>query len=120
MVRVKRGNVARKFRKKILNFAKGFSGKHSKLFRVANQKVFHALSYSYRGRKERKRFFRRLWITRIGIATKLYGISYSRFIHSLKNEKILLNRKMLSHLAIYDPLSWETLVNSTNNKTHSA
>ena len=119
MVRIKRGNVARKFRKKILNFAKGFSGKHSRLFRVANQKVFHALMYSYRGRKERKRFFRRLWITRIGIATKLYGISYSQFINRLKNEKILINRKMLSHLAIFDPLSWETLVESVRENTHS-
>jgi len=119
MVRIKRGNVARKFRKKILNFAKGFSGKHSRLFRVANQKVFHALMYSYRGRKERKRFFRRLWITRIGIATKLYGISYSQFINRLKTEKILLNRKMLSHLAIFDPLSWETLVESVCETTNA-
>ena len=116
MVRIKRGNVARKFRKKILNFAKGFSGKHSRLFRVANQKVFHALLYSYRGRKERKRFFRRLWITRIGIATKLYGVSYSHFIHNLKKDSILLNRKMLSHLSIFDPLSWENLVDSLNTK----
>ena len=120
MVRIKRGNVARKFRKKILNFAKGFSGKHSKLFRVANQKVFHALLYSYRGRKERKRFFRRLWITRIGIATKLYGISYSHFIHLLKKDKVLLNRKMLSHLAIFDPLSWENLVEAVNSNPHSS
>jgi len=120
MVRINRGNVARKFRKKILNFDKGFSGKHSKLFRVANQKVFHALLYSYRGRKERKRFFRRLWITRIGIATKLYGISYSQFIHSLKKDKILLNRKMLSHLAIFDPLNWENLVESLSSKPHSS
>nr|YP_009550675.1 ribosomal protein L20 [Eustigmatophyceae sp. Chic 10/23 P-6w]QAA11605.1 ribosomal protein L20 [Eustigmatophyceae sp. Chic 10/23 P-6w] len=119
MVRIKRGNVARKFRKKILNFAKGFSGKHSRLFRVANQKVFHALLYSYRGRKERKRFFRRLWITRIGISTKLYGISYSKFIHSLKKDNILLNRKMLSHLAIFDPFSWESLVGSVSSKAHS-
>jgi len=120
MVRIKRGNVARKFRKKILDFAKGFSGKHSKLFRVANQKVLHALMYSYRGRKERKRFFRRLWITRIGIATKLYGISYSQFIHRLKKDKILINRKMLSHLAIFDPLSWENLVESVNSPAHSS
>nr|YP_009550953.1 ribosomal protein L20 [Eustigmatophyceae sp. Ndem 8/9T-3m6.8]QAA11885.1 ribosomal protein L20 [Eustigmatophyceae sp. Ndem 8/9T-3m6.8] len=119
MVRIKRGNVARKFRKKILDFAKGFSGKHSKLFRVANQKVFHALLYSYRGRKERKRFFRRLWITRIGIATRFYDISYSRFINHLKNDKILLNRKMLSHIAIFDPLSWESLLQSVSDKTHS-
>ena len=119
MVRIKRGNVARNFRKKILDFAKGFSGKHSRLFRVANQKVFHALLYSYRGRKERKRFFRRLWITRIGIATKLYGISYSQFINHLKVNKILLNRKMLSHLAIFDPICWESLVESVSDKSQS-
>ena len=84
MVRIKRGNVARKRRKKILQLAKGYRGAHSKLFRVANQQVMKALRYSYVGRKQKKRTFRRLWITRINAASKLNGLSYSRVISNFK------------------------------------
>ena len=70
MVRVKRGNVARKRRKKILQLAKGYRGAHSRLFRIANQQVMKALRYSYIGRKQKKRFFRKLWITRINLASR--------------------------------------------------
>ena len=70
MVRVKRGNVARKRRKKILQLAKGYRGAHSRLFRIANQQVMKALRYSYIGRKQKKRFFRKLWITRINVASR--------------------------------------------------
>ena len=73
MVRVKRGNVARKRRKKILNLAKGYRGAHSRLFRVANQQVMKALRYSYVGRKQKKRMFRRIWITRINAASRVNG-----------------------------------------------
>ena len=82
MVRVKRGNVARKRRKKILNLAKGYRGAHSRLFRVANQQVMKALRYSYVGRKQKKRVFRRLWITRINAASRGNGLTYSRAIHN--------------------------------------
>ena len=84
MVRVKRGNVARKRRKKILKLAKGFRGSHSKLFRTANQQVMKALVYSYKGRKQKKRLFRRLWIVRINAAVRQHQMTYSRFISLLK------------------------------------
>ena len=84
MARVKRGNVARKRRKKVLKLAKGFRGSHSKLFRIANQQVMKALRYAYRDRRRRKRDFRRLWITRINAAARQQGMSYSRLIGQLK------------------------------------
>ncbi|BAZ70546.1 MAG: 50S ribosomal protein L20 [Pelatocladus maniniholoensis HA4357-MV3] len=103
MTRVKRGNVARKRRKKILKLAKGFRGSHSTLFRTANQQVMKALRSSYRDRKKRKRDFRRLWITRINAAVRQQGMSYSQFIGNLKKANILLNRKMLAQMAVLDP-----------------
>jgi large subunit ribosomal protein L20 len=96
MVRVKRGNVARRRRKKVLQLAKGYRGAHSRLFRVANQQVMKALRYSYIGRKKKKRTFRKLWITRINATAKLHNLSYSKFINLLKKSNIDLNRKMLS------------------------
>lgn len=110
MVRVKRGNVARKRRKKILQLAKGYRGAHSRLFRVANQQVMKALRYSYVGRKQKKRIFRRLWITRINAASKVNGLSYSRLISNFKKSKIDLNRKMLSQIAILDTQTFNKLV----------
>nr|YP_010479012.1 ribosomal protein L20 [Lietzensia polymorpha]UVI61317.1 ribosomal protein L20 [Lietzensia polymorpha] len=109
MVRIKRGNIARKHRKKVLGLAKGFVGSHSRLFRVANQQVFKALRYSYTGRKNKKRWFRRLWITRINIASRSVGLTYSRLIHKIKSEGLGLNRKMLAHLAVVDPKVWSLL-----------
>ena len=110
MVRVKRGNVARKRRKKILQLAKGYRGAHSRLFRVANQQVMKALRYSYVGRKQKKRIFRRLWIARINAASKVNGLSYSRLISNFKKSKIDLNRKMLSQIAILDTQTFKKLV----------
>ncbi len=103
MTRVKRGNVARKRRKKILKLAKGFRGSHSKLFRTANQQVMKALRNAYRDRRKRKRDFRALWITRINAAARLHGLSYSALIGVLKKADIQLNRKMLAQLAVLDP-----------------
>tara|TARA_B110000908_G_C9842983_1_gene266504 strand:- start:14 stop:358 length:345 start_codon:yes stop_codon:yes gene_type:complete len=102
MVRIKRGNVARKRRKKVLQLAKGYRGAHSRLFRVANQQVMKALRYSYVGRKQKKRVFRRLWISRINTMSRLNKIPYSRLIHNFKKSNIDLNRKMLSQIAILD------------------
>ncbi len=102
MTRVKRGNVARKRRKKILKLAKGFRGSHSKLFRTANQQVMKALRNAYRDRRKRKRDFRRLWITRINAASRAQGINYSQLVGKLKKANIELNRKMLATLAIVD------------------
>nr|YP_008965636.1 chloroplast 50S ribosomal protein L20 [Porphyridium purpureum]ATJ02843.1 50S ribosomal protein L20 [Porphyridium purpureum]BAO23612.1 chloroplast 50S ribosomal protein L20 [Porphyridium purpureum] len=102
MTRVKRGNVARKKRNKVLKLAKGFNGSHSKLFRVANQQVMKALRYAYVGRKRKKRDFRQLWITRINAASRMHDINYSKMISLLKQNNIALNRKMLAQLAIID------------------
>ena len=113
MVRVKRGNIARKRRKKILSFAKGYKGAHSVLFRVANQQVMKALKYSYIGRKQKKRVFRQIWIRRINAASRLKGISYSQLIHNFKKSNIDLNRKMLSQIAILDGTTFKLLVNKT-------
>ncbi|MCY7324389.1 MAG: 50S ribosomal protein L20 [Phormidesmis sp. CAN_BIN36] len=103
MTRVKRGNVARKRRKKILKLAKGFRGSHSTIFRTANQQVMKALRNAYRDRRKRKRDFRRLWITRINAAARMHGLSYSKLIGNLKKVNIEINRKMLAQLAILDP-----------------
>jgi len=111
MVRVKRGNVARKRRKKILTLASGYRGAHSVLFRVANQQVMKALRYSYIGRKQKKRIFRKIWINRINAASRLNNISYSKLIHKFKNSNIDLNRKMLSQIAVLDASTFKLLVN---------
>ncbi len=110
MVRVKRGNVARKRRNKILKLAKGFRGTHSKLFRMANQQVMKALRYSYVGRKCRKRQFRSLWIVRINAAVRQSGMNYSSFMSFLKRSNIGLNRKMLAQLAVLDFSSFNVVV----------
>ena len=114
MVRVKRGNVARKRRKKILSLASGYRGAHSVLFRVANQQVMKALSYAYVGRKQKKRMFRRIWISRINAASRLHGRSYSRAINKFKISEIDLNRKMLSQIAILDASTFESLLSLNN------
>lgn len=112
MVRVKRGNVARKRRQKILSLASGFRGAHSVLFRVANQQVMKALRYSYLDRKKKKRIFRRIWISRINAAARINQISYSQFIKKLKESNIDLNRKMLSQIAVFDAATFQSLINS--------
>ncbi|MCV3212643.1 50S ribosomal protein L20 [Plectonema radiosum NIES-515] len=110
MTRVKRGNVARKRRKKILKLAKGFRGSHSTLFRTANQQVMKALRSAYRDRKNCKRDFRRLWITRINAAARLHGLSYSQLIGNLKKANIELNRKMLAQMAVLDSAGFTKVV----------
>jgi len=115
MVRVKRGNVAQKRRQKILNRAKGFRGAHSRLFRTANQQVMKALRYAYVGRKEKKRKFRQLWITRINAAAAVHNMKYNVFISKLKKANINLNRKMLSQLAILDPTAFSKIVQTVSD-----
>jgi|TARA_B110001450_G_C17639276_1_gene488639 large subunit ribosomal protein L20 len=114
MVRIKRGNVARKRRKKILSMASGYRGAHSVLFRVANQQVMKALRYSYIGRKQKKRIFRRIWISRINAASRLNGITYSQLINKFKKSNIDLNRKMLSQIAILDAATFKSLIDISN------
>ena len=110
MTRVKRGNVARKRRQKILRIAQGFRGSSSTLFRAANQHALKALKSSYRDRHRRKREFRAAWITRINAAARAYGLNYNEFVYSLKQSKAALNRKMLSQLAVHDRSAFQELV----------
>jgi ribosomal protein L20 len=110
MARVKGALHTRKRRKKILKLAKGFRGAKSKNFRVANQAVMKSLVYAYVGRKQKKRDFRRLWITRISAAAKMNGMNYSTFMNGLKKAGIEINRKMLSEIAIADPAAFTSLV----------
>jgi large subunit ribosomal protein L20 len=110
MVRVKRGNVAQKRRKKILKLAKGFKGAHSRLFRTANQQVMKSLVYSYVGRKRRKRDFKKLWICRVNAAARLHGTTYSKLRSSLKKSSIDLNLKMLAQLALIDKATFTALI----------
>ena len=110
MARVKGAMNTRKRHKKILKLAKGYRGAKSKLFRTANQAVMKSLVYSYIGRKQKKRDFRKLWIARINAAARMNGISYSRFMNGLKKADITLNRKMLSEIAIADPAAFTALV----------
>ena len=110
MVRVKRGSIAKNRRKKILKFAKGFKGAHSRLFRTANGQVMKALVYSYVGRKKRKQDFRKLWICRVNAAARIEGLTYSKLASRLKQNSIDLNLKMLAQLALLDKQSFSDLV----------
>nr|YP_009396824.1 ribosomal protein L20 [Ophidocladus simpliciusculus]ARW66010.1 ribosomal protein L20 [Ophidocladus simpliciusculus] len=117
MTRIKRGNVARKRRKKILRLAKGFRGSHSKLFRTAKQQVLKALKYSYIGRKNKKRNYRRLWIIRINAAVRSSNLSYSEFMYLVKKSNIALNRKMLAQLAFIDNSAFSFCINFLKSRT---
>ena len=110
MPRVKRGNVARKRRKKILKLAKGFRGAQSRLFKVANQRVMQALRNAYRDRRKRKRDFRRLWITRINAQSRANGLTYSRLINGLKRADVALDRRVLADLAVHDKEAFAAVV----------
>jgi large subunit ribosomal protein L20 len=110
MARVKRAMNARKYHKKILKLAKGYYGGKSKLFKTANETVIRALRNAYVGRKLKKRDFRSLWIARINAATRMNGLSYSRFMNGMKLSGIDINRKMLSEIAINDPKAFTDLV----------
>lgn len=103
MARVKRGFKARRRRNRVLKRAKGFFGSRSRLYKVAAVAVMHSLADSYIGRKLKKRNMRRLWITRIGAATRARGMSYSKFVGGLKKAGVELDRKVLADLAIADP-----------------
>ncbi len=117
MARVKGAMMTRKRRNKVLKLAKGYYGSKSRLFKTAKQAVMKSGQYAYVGRKQRKRDFRRLWITRISAAAKMNGMNYSTFISGLKKAEINLNRKMLSEIAIADPAAFSALVEQVKAKT---
>ena len=102
MARVKRGVVAKARHKKVLKKAKGYYGARRKVFRVANQAVTKAGQYAYRDRRQRKRQFRALWITRINAAARVYGMSYSRLINGLHSPGVEVDRKVLADIAVHD------------------
>lgn len=108
-MRVK-GPSSRRHRKRILKLAKGYRGMRHSSFRRAKESVMKALYYEYRDRRQRKREFRRLWIARINAATRQHGMSYSKFISSLKKAGININRKMLSEIAVSDPEGFMKIV----------
>ena len=110
MARVKRGNVARNRRKKILKLAKGFRASLSKLFRPARQAVINALYHAYNDRRNRKGDFRGLWITRINAGLSQQGLSYSKFMGEVKAQNIQVNRKMLAELAYNHPETFQSFV----------
>ena len=115
MARVKGAMMTRKRRKKVLKLAKGYWGAKSKHFKMAKQAVMKSGNYAYIGRKQRKRDFRRLWITRIPAACRINGVSYSAFMNGLKKAGVTLNRKMLSEIAVSDPAAFAKLVEQTKN-----
>lgn len=110
MTRVKGGTIHRARRKKVMKEAKGFFGSKHRLYRTAHEQVMHSWKYAYRDRKQRKRDFRKLWITRINAACRMNDISYSKFINGLSKAGVTVNRKMLSEVAIDDPKSFTSLV----------
>ena len=109
MARVKRAVNALKKRRKVMRLAKGYFGAKSKQYRAASEQVRRSLRYAYIGRKQKKRDFRRLWITRINAAARINGLSYSRMINGLKVAGVDINRKVLSELAISDPAAFAAL-----------
>ena len=109
MARVKRGVQARRRHKKVIGRAKGYYNARRKVFRVANQAVIKALQYAYIGRKQKKRNFRSLWITRINAAARINGMSYSRFMNGLSRAGITLDRKVLADIAVHDEAGFAAL-----------
>ncbi len=110
MARIKGALATRKRRKKILKLAKGYYGAKSKLFKTAKEAVMKSGQYAYIGRRQKKRDFRRLWITRISAAAKMNGMNYSTFMNGLKKADIQLNRKMLAEIAVSDAAAFTALV----------
>ena len=110
MPRVKGGTISRARHKKVMKLAKGYFGSKHRLYRTANEQVMHSLKYAYRDRRQKKREFRKLWITRINAACRQNGISYSKFINGLNKADIVINRKMLSEIAIDNPENFTALV----------
>lgn len=111
MPRVKRGVTAKARHKKIMKQAKGYYGARSRVFRVAKQAVIKALQYAYRDRRQKKRDFRSLWITRINAEARVNGLSYSRFMNGLKKANIMLDRKVLADIAVFDKPAFAKLAN---------
>jgi len=116
MSRVKRGVTARARHNKVLALAKGFRGRRGNVFRIAKQAVMKAGQYAYRDRRNKKRVFRRLWITRINAAVRAQGLTYSQFTNGLKKAAIEIDRKMLADLAVHDEAAFGRIVEQVKTK----
>ena len=116
MARVKGGVVSRKRRKRVLKLAKGYYGAKHTLFRTAKEQVMNSYNYAFRDRRQKKRDFRKLWITRINAAARLNGLSYSQLMHGLKLAEIEVNRKMLADLAVNDAAAFTALADAAKAK----
>ena len=116
MARIKGGMKARRRHNRVLRLAKGYRGARSKQYRVAKQAVMRALTSSFAGRKQRKREFRKLWITRINAAARMNGLSYSRFMYGLKLAEVDMNRKMLAEMAVNDAEGFAALAELAKSK----
>ena len=116
MPRVKGGTVTRKRRKKVIKLAKGYYGAKHILFKVANQQVMKSGNYAFRDRRQKKRDFRKLWITRINAAARINGLSHSRLMHGLKLAGIEVNRKMLADLAVADEQAFAQLATAAKQQ----
>lgn len=116
MPRVKGGYTTRRRRKAVLKLAKGYVGSKHTIYRTANEAVMRAMQYAYRDRKQKKRDFRKLWITRINAAARLNGLSYSQLMHGLKLAEIEVNRKMLADLAVNDAAAFTALADAAKAK----
>ena len=116
MARVKGAMMTRKRRNKVLKMAKGYWGAKSKHFKMANEQVMKSLTYAYVGRKQKKRNFRQLWITRISAACKMNGMNYSNFMHGLKLAGVEINRKMLAEMAVNDKAAVTALTDLAKEK----
>ncbi|MCS7462982.1 50S ribosomal protein L20 [Paenibacillus doosanensis] len=119
MARVKGGFVTRRRHKKILKLAKGYFGSKHRLFKTANAQVMKSLLYAYRDRRQKKRDFRKLWITRINAAARMNGLSYSKFMHGLKLSGIEVNRKILADLAVNDINAFNDLATVAKQKVNA-
>ena len=119
MARVKGGTVSKNRRRKVLKQAKGYFGSKHRLYKTAQEQVFHSGAYAYRDRRQKKRDFRKLWIARINAACRENGISYSKFMNGLSVAGVEINRKMLSELAIDNPKAFSELVEVSKNALKS-
>ncbi|MDY0274995.1 MAG: 50S ribosomal protein L20 [Desulfomicrobium sp.] len=117
-MRVKRGKSAHRRHKKYLELAKGYRGSRSKLYRTARETVERALCFAYRDRKQKKRAFRVLWITRINAGVREHGMSYNRFMHGLKLAEINLNRKVLADMAVHEKAAFASLCELVKSKVN--
>lgn len=115
MAHIKRGTTSKARHKKLLKKAKGYYGARSRTYRSANQAVIKSGQYSYRDRRQKKRQFRKLWIIRINAAARKNNISYNTFMFKLKQQNISINRKILSDIAIYNPVAFDSLISQVND-----